>query len=70
MTKVTNIGLKRLQIKCGSDPDKLAAFENYVSLLAARDEAIDDGDSAASLAVRYEGIEEAHAVLMRMLIGS
>jgi hypothetical protein len=34
---------------CGSDADKLAALEGYVSLPAARDEDIDDGEPTESL---------------------
>jgi len=34
---------------CGSDPDKLAALEAYISLLAVRDEVTDEGGPTESL---------------------
>ena len=41
--------LKALRARVGEDPDKVAKFETYVTLLAALDTAIDDGDAPERL---------------------
>lgn len=41
--------LATLQAAAGDDPDKLAKLETYVSLLAALDERLDEGDDVAQL---------------------
>jgi hypothetical protein len=70
MREVADIELERLEMACGHDPDKLAALDTYISLLSARDEARDDGDSAVSLAARGVGVMAALAELMSLLRNS
>lgn len=41
--------LEALRGAAGDDPGKLAKFETYVSLLAALDERVDEGDDVAQL---------------------
>jgi hypothetical protein len=67
MKEVADIELKRLEMACGHDPDKLAALDTYIPLLSARDEGRDDGDSAVSLVARGVGVMIAREELMSLL---
>lgn len=55
--------LAELRAAAGDDPDKLAKFENYVSLLAVLDEHLDEGKDIAQLTSLTTQIAAARAAL-------